>query len=594
MSLPRPSPSIRARRRAAALAAAASLATALVSSAIGWTDPGAPGGGIAPAAEPAEASVHPLVSEVMTGGGSASDEFIEIYNPGLEPLPLDGLEVVYVTASGATVTRKASWALGAPALEPGAHLLIANEAGVHGSVADVTYANGLAATGGSVAIRLIGATGAIDAVGWGTAASSWIEGTAAPAPPAGSSLERLPGGAEGSTQDVGDNALDFVVRAVPDPQNSGSPPVPAPTPAPSGSGGPSPVVTASPTATPAPPAETPSPTASPTPSPTPEATPTLITVAEARALPDDTRVTIEAVSLTDGAFSEGGGYVADLTAGIAVLVADGTFPRGATLRVTGILDDRFRQRTLRAAASDILDLGPGQEPAPAAVASGAVGEPWEGRLVEVAGLVLGAPTELSGGLAYDLDDGTGPTRVLVGSGTAIDTSGWLTGTSLRLRGVVGQRDSSGTGMAGYRVLPRDADDVVLAAPGSPTPDPSGSPPPDPSSSPAPSEAPSVVPIAAARAAEVNARLVVSGVVTLPSGLSEPGSAVIQDSSAAILLRLGDEAGGVQVGELIQASGVRSTRAGMASLRVSQPPRRLGTAAAPPARRRATGALGEAD
>ena len=37
--------------------------------------------------------------------------------------------------------------------------------------------------------------------------------------PAGSSLERLPGGALGSTQDTDDNGVDFVVRSVPGPEN---------------------------------------------------------------------------------------------------------------------------------------------------------------------------------------------------------------------------------------------------------------------------------------------------------------------------------------------------------------------------------------
>ncbi|HEX2221968.1 MAG TPA: hypothetical protein VHK06_05535, partial [Candidatus Limnocylindria bacterium] len=50
---------------------------------------------------------HLVVSEVMTGGGSASDEFVEIYNPTLLPLPLEGLELIYVTASGTTLTRRA-------------------------------------------------------------------------------------------------------------------------------------------------------------------------------------------------------------------------------------------------------------------------------------------------------------------------------------------------------------------------------------------------------------------------------------------------------------------------------------------------------
>ena len=49
-----------------------------------------------------------LVAEVVTGGTSASDEYIELTNASSTPVDLAGLEVVYVTSSGATVTRKAS------------------------------------------------------------------------------------------------------------------------------------------------------------------------------------------------------------------------------------------------------------------------------------------------------------------------------------------------------------------------------------------------------------------------------------------------------------------------------------------------------
>jgi hypothetical protein len=48
---------------------------------------------------------HLVVSELSTGGAGASDEFVELYNPASELLPLEGLELVYVSSSGATVTR---------------------------------------------------------------------------------------------------------------------------------------------------------------------------------------------------------------------------------------------------------------------------------------------------------------------------------------------------------------------------------------------------------------------------------------------------------------------------------------------------------
>jgi hypothetical protein len=501
-------------------------------------------------------------------------------------------------------------------------VLVANEAGVFAGIADVTYANGLAASGGSMAVRLVGATSAVDAVGWGTATSTWLEGVPAPAPPAGSTLERLPGGELGSGQDSDQNHVDFLVRPAPDPQNAASPPVatdpaspvqsasepasdgasssvsldpgpsvtPAPTPSQAESG--TPIATPEPTVTPTP---TPSPTPEPTPTPAP-----VMTIAEARALPDGTPVTILATATTDAAFAEGGGYLADATGGIAVLLADGTLPRGAELLVNGTVDDRFAQRTIRADAANVTVVGPGTEPAAVPVDTGSVNEAVEGRLVLLAGVVQGSPTALSSGLAYDLDDGSGPVRVLVGPGTGIDTGAWLPGASLSVVGVVGQRDSSGTGTDGYRVQPRDPADVLAIIPPltpepTPSPSPSGStlPTPSPTASPSPPGTP-VVPISAARAAASGTRLRIRGVVTLPTGLIEAGSAVVADASGAILVRSGSDGTRLRRGQLVELAGTRSTRSGMASLRLTQPGSVLGTQPDPAAARRATGRIRESD
>ena len=122
-----------------------------------------------------------VVSEVQTSGTSASDEFVEIANQGAAPVDLIGLEVVYATSSGSTVTRKAAWTESL-ILAAGRRILVANSAGIHGHAADATYTGGFAATGGAVAIRVIGG-GGVDAIGWGDATSAFVEGTAAPPPP---------------------------------------------------------------------------------------------------------------------------------------------------------------------------------------------------------------------------------------------------------------------------------------------------------------------------------------------------------------------------------------------------------------------------
>src|SRR3954452_12129230 len=86
-----------------------------------------------------------LISEVQTGGASASDEFAELTNAGPSPVDLIGLELVYVTSTGSTVTRKASWPA-STILESGRPLLVANAAGLDAGLADATYSSGFAAT----------------------------------------------------------------------------------------------------------------------------------------------------------------------------------------------------------------------------------------------------------------------------------------------------------------------------------------------------------------------------------------------------------------------------------------------------------------
>ena len=157
-------------------------------------------------------------------------------------------------------------------------------------------------------------------------------------------------------------------------------------------------------------------------------------IAEARAAPDGATVTIEAVALTESDFHDGGGFVADATGGIAVLLADGGFGPGELLRITGDIDDRFSQRTLRADSAAAVRLGTAAEPAPIAATTGAVDEDLEGRLVRIGGTVQGSPTTLTSGLAFDVDDGSGAIRVVVGTSTGIDPATWHSGAALELVG----------------------------------------------------------------------------------------------------------------------------------------------------------------
>ena len=94
-------------------------------------------------------------------------------NAGASPVDLMGLEVVYATSTGSTITRKATWAA-STILDPGRHLLIANAAGIYAPIADATYASGFAATGGAVALRPVGGS-PVDTVAWGDATNAFVE-----------------------------------------------------------------------------------------------------------------------------------------------------------------------------------------------------------------------------------------------------------------------------------------------------------------------------------------------------------------------------------------------------------------------------------
>jgi hypothetical protein len=582
-----------------------------------------------------------LVSEIQTGGASASDEFAEITNVGVGPVDLAGLEIVYVTSSGSTVTRKASWAT-SQLLEPGRHLFIANSLGIYAGLADATYSGGFAATGGAIVLRAIGGA-PVDAVGWGDATNAFVEGGATPAPAAGSSIERLPAGLAGNTQDTNDNAADFLVQPAPNPQSLAAPPVPAPGP----TGPPSPAPTAGPSATPTPtaqpsatatptaeptsapsatpavsptpvptlepstspsvapsvgptptlqptplPTPTPAPTSAPTAAPTPEITaeptaaPTATpfpatTIVEARGLPLGTIVRIEGVLTTPLGALEAGrkGFIQDGTAGIALYldaaVAD-ALPADTLVSITGTLDERFAEGTLRANLADVVVLGVGLRPQPSIQETGGIGEPVEGRRVIVQGVTVGSPSELADGLGLMVDDGTGDVRVIV-TPAALGGASVPSGTAVTAIGPVGQRDSSGTGLSGYRIHVTEPGDFAILPPPTPTasPSPSLSPTPSPTGTPSPTAAPSQGPgptpspsptrtpapsttpspsatpgptpsptrtILEARGAPVGAVVTVSGVVTAEAGrIGLPPLFAIADSTGGIVVRLPDGA-----------------------------------------------------
>ncbi len=526
-----------------------------------------------------------LIAEVVTGGASASDEYVELTNAAAVPLDLAGFELVYVTSSGGTVTRKAAWS-GPLLLAPGQHLLVANVLGRFASDADAMYSGGLAATGGTLVLRPIGGA-PVDAVGWGDATNSFVEGSPAVAPPPDASIERRPGGAAGNGSDTNDNGADWFVQPAPVPQNLAAPPTPTPAPTPT----PTPEPTPSPTPTP-----TPAPSLSPSPSPSPS-----LSIAAARALPLGSTVSVGGILTTDlGALESGrGAFVQDPTAGISIYLAapaSAAVPAGSVVSLTGILDSRYGQLVVRASEADLVVLGTAPLPEPVAVATGAAGEPLEGSRVVVRGRITESPSSLADGLGLTVDDGSGPLRVVVGP-AALGDAVPARGDEFVAIGPLGQRDRSGTGSGGYRVHATLAGEFVLNPPptGTPTPAPSappdpsptGSPSPAPTATPAPTSTPSPTPlastIAAVRSKPIGTVVRVTGTVTAESGrLGQPALVAVADETGAIVVRLGDADPRPARGDLVVVSGSLADPYGQLEVRGTREFVRLGPGSVPDA------------
>ena len=553
-----------------------------------------------------------VVSELQTGGASASDEFIEIANQGPTPVDLMGLELVYATSSGSTVTRKATWGA-STLLTTGRRLLIANASGSYAAAADVTYASGFAATGGAVAIRIVGGA-VVDSVGWGDATNGFVEGTSAGVPPAGSSLERRPGGAAGNAVDTNDNAPDWFVQVSPSPQALASAPIPGasptlppgpsptpgatpapsphatpttipvPTPGPTPTPRPSLTPTPAPTLTPTPvPTPLPSPTPTPTPAPSSSPAPTPIQIAGARALPDGTTVKIDGVLTTQlGVLESGrGGFIQDASGGIAVYLdatVVGSWPAGTTATLHGSISNRFSQRTIRLAEAAVERHTLGTLPNATTVATGDAGEPFEGTVVTVAGTITGSPSTLADGIAITLDDGSGELRVVLGPDAV---AGQAIGSGMRatVRGPLGQRDSTGTGMAGYRVHATLDGELLVAEPTpTPTPEPSPTPTSNATATPIPTPGEGVTApatpaphaaqaLATIRAMTIGANVRATGVVTAEKGrLRTPALISIGDESGGIAVRLPSGVDGFPRGTLLEVTGILAAPYGQLEIR----------------------------
>ncbi len=181
-------------------------------------------------------TTHLVISELQTSVSSRpADEFIELYNPTNNPISLAGMSL---QLKDATVSYPTLRILNLPSdavISAYGFYLVTNDTptiGYSGTVApDATFAvPDLPEAGGT--IFLVSDTGLVmndtdativDRVGYGTGDAA--ETAPAPAPATDKSIERLPDHdyTDGNGVDTDNNAADFLVRDLPNPQNSHSP-----------------------------------------------------------------------------------------------------------------------------------------------------------------------------------------------------------------------------------------------------------------------------------------------------------------------------------------------------------------------------------
>jgi uncharacterized protein YdeI (BOF family) len=188
-----------------------------------------------------------------------------------------------------------------------------------------------------------------------------------------------------------------------------------------------------------------------------------IDITAARQLPLGTVVTIKgSVTVPSGVFSSSsfdqGFAVQDRTGGIYVSIQTNL---GLHIRqqveVTGVLADSFGLLTLvPASPNDVKNKGTGPKVAAAEVATGAIGEATEGRLVQVEGTITQpVVNDLPFGSFFAINDGSGEIKIFVNIPTGIDVSTLQVGQHLEVTGFSSQFDTH------YEIDPRMPADIQV-------------------------------------------------------------------------------------------------------------------------------------
>lgn len=190
-----------------------------------------------PTTTPAVAN-HVVISEVQINGATANQDFIELYNPTNSAINLSGWQIIKKTSTG---TAGSLVLISSGTIPARGYFLWANNQTPQNPFsttigADVSNAGNLSENN-SIALE-DASDNIIDQVGWGTGTNQFVEGTLINnGSDTNKSMERKAyatstvvsmssGGTDevkGNGFDANNNATDFILRAVSQPQNSSSP-----------------------------------------------------------------------------------------------------------------------------------------------------------------------------------------------------------------------------------------------------------------------------------------------------------------------------------------------------------------------------------
>jgi hypothetical protein len=172
------------------------------------------------AAPQAQAAASVVIGEFRARGpNGGDDEFIELYNPTVDPVDISGWSIKTSNASGQTVDI--TTIPPETILVPGQHYLIADFADYSGLVKpDRTYLTGGIPNDGGIAV-FNASQATVDAVGM-SAGSAYKENPPLSPWPSNDNSDRSYERKTNSCEDSNQNSLDFQDRIPSDPQNSGS------------------------------------------------------------------------------------------------------------------------------------------------------------------------------------------------------------------------------------------------------------------------------------------------------------------------------------------------------------------------------------